>query len=90
MFWAVLWHILRRPTDHLHELVEQQSENAFGSAPQVFNHRLGAGVDVEFFVNRPHVTAHSVYADLHAVGNFLVGITFRELIEKFFFTGSEF
>ena len=52
------------------------------SPAQVFHHRLRAGVDVEFFIDGPHIAAHGVNADLHAVGNFLVGITIRQLVEE--------
>src|SRR5262245_16713209 len=50
---------------------------------QIFYHRFGAGMDVQFFINRSHVAAHGVDADVHPVGNFLVSITIGQLLEKF-------
>ncbi len=40
-------------------------------------------MDVQFFVNRPHVAAHGVNADFHPVGDFLVGVAVGQLVQKF-------
>jgi prepilin-type N-terminal cleavage/methylation domain-containing protein len=53
------------------------------SAAEVFHNCFGARMDMQFFVNRPHVTAHGVDADVHAAGDFLVRVTVGQLIQKF-------
>lgn len=56
---------------------------------QIFNYCFGARVDVQFFVNCPDVTAHGINADLHAVGDFFVGVTVRQLVQKLALAGRE-
>src|ERR1039458_7028606 len=60
------------------------------SAVKIFHDGLGARVDVQFFINRPHIAAHRVNADVHAVGDFLIGVALGELIQKFPFRRREF
>src|ERR1017187_3617510 len=62
-------------------------ESLFGA--QVFHHGLGAGMDMQLFINRPHVTPHGINADLHAVGNFLVSIAIGQLVEELLLTGGQ-
>ena len=59
------------------------------SAAQVFYHGFGARVDVQFFVHGAYVAADGVNADIHAVGDFLVGIAVGQLAEEFAFAGGE-
>ncbi len=53
------------------------------------HHCLGAGANVEFFVNSVEVRANGLNADEQLIGNFLVPIAFRKEGEDFFFTACE-
>src|SRR5579871_5290119 len=52
------------------------------SPPQILYDRFGARMHMQFLVNCPHVTPHGVDADVHAIGNFLVGVTVGQLLKK--------
>src|ERR1019366_3279098 len=56
------------------------------STPEVFHHRLGPGMDMEFFIDRAHVAAYGVNANGHPVGDLLVGVALGELIQKVLFS----
>src|SRR5215470_9430170 len=44
------------------------------SSAKIFHYRLRPRVDMQLLVDRSHVAAHCVYAYLHPVCNFLVGV----------------
>ena len=46
-------------------------------------------MDVQLFINRPHIAAHGINADFHAVGDFLVGVAVGQLVKKFLFAGGQ-
>src|SRR6266436_1593928 len=59
----------------------------YGSPAKVLDDGLGPGMHVQLLIDRPHVAAHGINADLHAVGNFLVGVALGELVEEIPFPG---
>lgn len=50
---------------------------------------LGAGVDVEFFVDASAVGVHGVGADAEGIRDFLTEVTLGEEVEDFFFAFGE-
>ena len=58
-------------------------------AAEEFDDGLGAGLDVELFVNRMEMGADGAESDAELVGDFFVEITFGEEREDFLFAFSE-
>ena len=56
---------------------------------QEFHHRFRPGVDVKFFINRPHVVTHGVGADAHVLGDSLIDVTFGQELQELAFAGAE-
>ena len=60
------------------------------STAKIFHYRLGPRMNVQLLIDRAHVAPYCIDADLHPVGDFFIGVTLGELLEKFLFARGEF
>jgi len=49
---------------------------------QILRDRLGARLDVQFFVNTPEVSANGINADVQLIGNLLVGKPLGQAVQN--------